>query len=90
MAETYQGEVRNGVIVLEPIPGRPLLPDGTRVRVEVARPLPVVSEPVDDDPCESTRAWLLAAASEAEANAPPMPSDLAEKHDHYAHGRPRT
>jgi hypothetical protein len=40
----------------------------------------------------STRAWLLATAREAEADpdAHSLPADLAEQHDHYAHGKPRS
>ena len=37
-----------------------------------------------------TRAWLLALATEAENSAPDLPPDLAENHDHYAHGKPRS
>lgn len=33
--------------------------------------------------------WLLAHAAEAECNPPDLPSDLAENHDHYVHGKPR-
>jgi len=42
-----------------------------------------------DDPLASTRSWLLALAAEAEAAKPGNPSDMAENHDHYAHGKPR-
>lgn len=89
MGETYQGEVRQGVVVLEPTPGRPHLADGTRVRVEVVTQIADGSDRPVGDSLESTRAWLLTAAHEAEANSPIMPSDLAENHDHYAHGRPK-
>lgn len=37
----------------------------------------------------ATRAWLLKMAGEAEADATPLPTDLAENHDFYAHGKPR-
>jgi len=40
------------------------------------------------DPLASTRRWLLALAAEAEQAAPDLPSDMAEYHDHYAHGKP--
>jgi hypothetical protein len=40
------------------------------------------------DPLASTRHWLLALAAEAEQAAPDLPSDMAEYHDHYAHGKP--
>jgi hypothetical protein len=41
------------------------------------------------DPLAATRSWLLGLAADAEAHAPPLPEDLAEHHDHYAHGKPR-
>ena len=41
------------------------------------------------DPLAATRSWLLGRAADAEAHAPPLPDDLAEHHDHYAHGKPR-
>ena len=37
----------------------------------------------------SLRAFLLAAAAEAEAIDDDLPEDLAENHDHYAHGAPK-
>jgi hypothetical protein len=40
------------------------------------------------DPLEKTRNWLLALATEAEQAAPDLPTDMAEHHDHYAHGKP--
>jgi hypothetical protein len=78
MAEAYTGRVCNGVVVLE---GQgTALAEGTVVRVE-----PVA----DDDPLATTRGWLLHLSDEAEAEAPSLPDDLAEHHDHYAHGSPR-
>ncbi len=41
------------------------------------------------DPLARTRAWLLAVAAESEAANAGLPSDLAEQHDHYAHGAPK-
>ena len=40
------------------------------------------------EPWIATRAWLLALAQEAEQAGPNLPPDLAEHHDHYAHGKP--
>jgi hypothetical protein len=40
------------------------------------------------DSLAPTRDWLLALAAEAEQARPDLPSDLAENHDHYAHGKP--
>jgi len=37
----------------------------------------------------ATRAWLLDVAAEAERDPTPLPADLAENHDYYAHGKPR-
>lgn len=76
------------MVVLDP--GTPPLPDGLRVHVEpVAHPGGVETGPAaGPDPASGTRAWMLAMAREAEAHAPPLPSDLAGNHDHYAHGKP--
>jgi hypothetical protein len=86
MAETYTGEVRGGVVVFE---AGILPPEGTKVRVEpIERPETNESEP-DVDPIAGMRAMLLGWARKMEAIAPDLPSDLAENHDHYAHGKPR-
>lgn len=86
MAESYMGEVRNGMVVFDA--GTPPPPEGTKVHVE-----PIASAGngpgVADDPAARTRGWMLSLAREAEAQAPPLPRDLAEHHDHYAHGKPR-
>ena len=84
MAETYTGEVRgDGVVVFDGTAAP--LPPGTRVRIEpVVRP-----EGPASDPVAGTRAMLLSWARKAEEIAPPLPPDLAENHDHYAHGKPR-
>ncbi len=52
------------------------------VRVKSAEP-----QREDDDLAE-TREWLLGLAREAEAIEGTLPSDMAENHDHYAHGKP--
>src|SRR4051794_22650496 len=44
--------------------------------------------PAREDSMAATRDWLLRVAAEAEALDPDLPSDLAENHDHYAHGKP--
>jgi hypothetical protein len=85
MAETYTGEVRNGVVVFDPcVP----LQEGTKVRVEPIERPETPTSGADADPIAGTRAMLLAWARKAEGIAPPLPSDLAENHDHYAHGKP--
>jgi hypothetical protein len=80
----YIGEVRNGVIVFgEEVP----LMEGTRVRIEPLDP-GVAQSPSSEDVFAETRAWMLSLVEEAEAIAPKLPSDLATRHDHYAHGKP--
>jgi len=86
MAKTYTGEVRGGVVVLDP--GVPLQ-EGTRVRVEPIERSEALTSGPEADPIAGTRAMLLSWARRAEETAPPLPRDLAESHDHYAHGKPR-
>ncbi len=86
MAETYTGEIRNGVVVFNPAAP---LPDGTKVRVEPVERLETLTSGPALDPIAGTRRMPLASARTAEEIAPPLPSDLAENHDHYAHGKPR-
>ena len=63
-----------------------LLPRGeVAVTVRSRQPEPASST----DSLAPTRAWLLALATDAEQAAPDLPSDLAEHHDHYAHGKSR-
>ncbi len=89
MAQTYTGQVQNGVVVFDEGVCPPS--EGTRVRVEAER-TSLASEPLPEDAMAPTRAWLLASAREAEADpeARLLPADLAEQHDHYAHGKPRS
>jgi hypothetical protein len=46
-----------------------------------------VQEP--EDKLKPTREWLLRFAREAESDPCDMPSDLAEQHDFYTHGKPK-
>ena len=41
----------------------------------------------NDDP---TFGWLLPMARAAEASSTRLPADLAQQHDHYAHGKPKS
>jgi hypothetical protein len=84
MAETYTGHVHN-VVVFDQDP--PPLAEGATVHVyEVA----TEAAPGDsDDPMAPTRKWLLDLARRVERDAPDLPSDLAARHDHYAHRKPR-
>lgn len=85
MAEAYKGHVERGIVIFDE--GTPPLPEGTRVRI-----LTESSPTVSGDEMASTRAWLLDLAREAESDteAHRLPPDLAEHHDHYAHGKPKT
>ena len=80
-ALTFQAMVGEDQI-LRP-PADVILPKG-QVEVTV-RPLPAAST----EPIDKTRSWLLGLARESERLAPDLPTDLAEQHDHFAHGKPR-
>ncbi len=61
------------------------LPEGI---VEVTiRPV-VAATACTSDSSASSRLWLLELAAESERSAPALPADMAEHHDHYAHGTP--
>lgn len=74
MAQTFTGEVRNGVIVLDE--GTPPLAEGTKVRVE---PADIKAELAD----------LSAQLRSLRGVAEGLPEDLAENLDHYLHGHPK-
>jgi hypothetical protein len=74
MAETYTGQVQNGVIVLDE--GTPPLPEGTKVRIEPAE--------LKDAVADLSRI-LLEFAGKAQG----LPPDMSEQHDHYLHGTPK-
>ena len=74
MAETYTGQVQNGVIV--PDAGTPPLPEGMKVRIEPADMKQALAKLSAD---------LRALAGTAEG----LPEDLAENLDHYLHGHPK-
>jgi hypothetical protein len=53
-------------------------------------PEPASSDADDPDPMAGTRKMLLEIAAEAEAlELDDLPTDMAENHDHYAHGAPK-
>lgn len=81
----------NAVVDQEQIirpPSGVTLPQG-EIEVTVRLPRQVSQFPAND-PLASTRAWLLDLADEAQRAAPALPGDLAEHHDYYAHGKPRS
>ena len=75
MAQTYIGEIRDGVVVFEGAP--PPLAAGTRVRVEPIEP------EEDSTPTLAKRLKPIIGAAKG------LPADLAEQHDHYLHGSPK-
>ena len=74
MAETYTGQVQNGVVVFDE--GTTPLPEGMKVRVEPAD----MKEALRD-----LSAGLRSLAGRAEG----LPADMAENLDHYLHGHPK-
>ncbi len=75
-------------------PSGTLIP-GDKVEVVIRPVVANPPKPETDDPSmsdfdrmASTREYLLRFAAEAEQIASPLPSDMAENHDHYAHGKP--
>ena len=71
---TYSGHVTNGIIRLDEAVS---LPEGAKVSVVV--------EDIGQDSHDELRALLLRYAGVCDN----LPSDLAENHDHYAHGTPK-
>jgi hypothetical protein len=74
MAESYTGEVRNGVVVFDEGTAHP--PEGMKVRVEPADLKAALRE-------LSERLLELAGTVEG------LPEDYAESLDHYVHGLPK-
>ena len=71
---TYRGHVKNGQITLDP----PVeLPEGAEVAVQLV-------EAAEDDRDELSEMLLRHAGKGRN-----LPPDLAEHHDHYAHGKPQ-
>lgn len=68
-------------------------PEGVKLpvgKVEVSVRPERATDPAAGPP-SPTYDWLIALAREAEADpaCQGLPSDLAENHDHYAHGAPK-
>ena len=76
MAETYTGEVRDGVIVLDE--GTPPLPEGMKVRVEPDAHV--------DRSNPSTPLLELIDRLDRMPGDPDWPTDAAARHDHYLYG----
>lgn len=77
--QSLEATMLGGVAVPD---GSSTIPEGTRVRITVAEsPSPTVASIWDR---------LVSLAHEAEGRPTDLPADLAENHDHYLHGRPKT
>ena len=70
---TWKGKVTKGVVVVEDGAD---LPEGAEVRIQLRRQTTLA--------VRSLRRTLLRHAGKGRG----LPPDLAENHDHYAHGRP--
>jgi hypothetical protein len=81
---TYQGTVKNGVVVLET--GAPP-PEGTRVDVLIRVQSSAEADPNSGE-AESCTSWVDAIMKFAGAGKD-LPPDLAAEHDHYVHGTPK-
>jgi hypothetical protein len=75
---TYRGEVKNGVVVLEP---GAQLSDGTIVQVEAIEAAPTTESSEPTSIADRLRKVIGAAEG--------LPHDLAAQHDHYLHGLPK-
>lgn len=73
---TYKGKVKNGVVVLS---DGVSLPDDTEVNVEL----------VNHEKAGQTRSWAE-VFKDVVGSVDDMPPDMAENHDHYIHGTPKT
>jgi hypothetical protein len=76
MAETYTGQVQNGVIILDE--GTPPLPEGMKVRVE--------ADTLGDRPDRTTPLLDLMDRLDQMPGDPDWPADAAAQHDHYLYG----
>lgn len=77
---TYRGHVKNGQIALdEPI----RIPEGTEVVVAL------IEKSVAVDTADANANDLNAVLLRHAGQGQDLPSDLADQHDHYAHGKPK-
>jgi hypothetical protein len=72
---TFRGYVQNGVVVFDEAQAPP---EGAQVEVSLVLPKPQSGD-------ESLREMLLRFAGSIDG----LPSDMAEQHDYYIHGRPK-
>jgi len=76
---SYRGHVKNGMVILD---HELTLPDGAEVIVSLCNSR--LDDAVEEDtPTLHERLEPVIGAAKG------LPSDLAENHDHYLHGRPK-
>ena len=76
---SYRGHVKNGVVVLD---HELTLPDGAEVTVNLC-------DSQQGHAAEENTPTLHEQLEPVIGAAKGLPSDLAENHDHYLHGRPK-
>jgi hypothetical protein len=76
----YRGQVKNGVVVLDP---SSVLPEGAEVRVEVVQA--ESNQPALDERGQTLGQKLMKYAGRAVG----LPEDAAINHDHYLYGMPK-
>jgi hypothetical protein len=79
---TYRGQVKNGVIRLDP---KVKLPNGTTVSVRLLKSSPKRTRPRPKKQPPSLYEMLKPFIGIADG----LPSDMARNHDHYLHGTPK-
>jgi len=88
MTTEYLGTVQGGVVVFN---GPVDLPEGSQVTVVPTKSVTGVASGSEQQGAteETIGQKLVRLARKAENRPTKMPSDLAENHDHYLHGRPK-
>jgi len=76
---TYRGRVKDGVVILDPPAD---LPEGAEVEVRL------IEEPRTATQGQESPT-LYEQLKDVIGIAKGLPTDLAENHDHYLHGRPK-
>ena len=77
----YEGQVRNGVVVF----ASAAPPEGTMVRIEPVLPADAAVPAAGPSPEQADAFWARMMSFAGRATG--LPSDLAERHDHYRRER---
>jgi uncharacterized lipoprotein YbaY len=76
----YEGQVKNGVVVLDDLVA---LPEGAKVRVELAE------RRLEPSPMDEQAKTLGEKLMKFAGKAVGLPPDAARNHDHYLYGTPK-